>query len=331
MRVRPLATVVMIAAVTAAMSCVRPWGIEHMPLMGGPGPHSAWLRVSVPGAESSSVSHIYSVDLHTPPRRNAEPTPLVIVLHGYGGTGPGMERRTRFSEAGDSAGFAVAYPNAQANAQGKRAWSGASPLSRDVLMLRALIDSVAARVPIDRRRVYLAGFSNGGGMTYRAALALPNTFAAIGVVAGVAGPAVNEAAMHGDDPGPPLVAVHGVLDRTVPYGPAVLGSVRRWAQRNGCSLDPLIDTLPGQDAVRTTYASCSSGSVTLYAMQHGGHGWPTPSTREAPLSTTGVFTRFFMPPRQPRAATGKQMARTVGKKLEVVDVYWRSFPRPRTP
>jgi polyhydroxybutyrate depolymerase len=288
MRVRQLATAVMITAVTAGTSCVRPWGIEHMPLMGGPGPHSAWLRVSVPGAEA------YSVDLHTSPRRNAEPVPLVIVLHGYGGTGPGMERRTSFSAAGDSAGFAVAYPDARKNAQGKRAWSGASPSSPDMMMLRALIDSVAARVPIDRSRVYLAGFSNGGGMAYRAARALPNTFAAIGVVAGVAGAGVNE---RSAERGPALVAVHGVLDQTVPYGPPVLGSVGGWALRNGCALEPVIDTLPVQDAVRMAYTTCSAGSVTLYSMRHGGHGWPTSSTREAPLSTTGVLTRFFMPPR----------------------------------
>jgi polyhydroxybutyrate depolymerase len=161
---------------TLAGGCAYTWGVEHVPLIGGPGPRSGWMHVTGGLA-------VYDVDVHIPKQLTAA-VPLLIVLHGYSGTGPGMEKRTGFSRIADSVGFVVAYPDGQKNAQGRRSWTGSSDHAADIAMLRALIDSVAGRVPLDRQRVYLAGFSNGGMMTYRAAQLLDRTFAAIGVVAG---------------------------------------------------------------------------------------------------------------------------------------------------
>jgi polyhydroxybutyrate depolymerase len=282
----------------AASACGYTWGIEHAPLISGPGPGSHWIRID-------GAARRYDVDLHLPHGAAGGPIPLVIVLHGYSGTGPGMERRTRFSEIADREGFAVAYPNGQLNAQGHRSWTGGAPSSPDVAMLRALVDSVNRREPVDRDRVYLAGFSNGGMMTYRAAVAMPELFAAIGVVAG------NLTMLTADDPGArpiPLIAVHGMRDGTVPFdspSPAASASgvrrtssaprsVRTWARRNGCAEAPRTDTLPGSGAIRTAYLECrGNAEALLYAMPNGGHGWPTAHTREAPFATSEALWRFF--------------------------------------
>jgi polyhydroxybutyrate depolymerase len=279
-----------IAAALMTSGCGYMWGIEHAPLLSGPGPHSGWMRVNVGGDP-------YDVDLHLPPKRflNA-PISFVIVLHGSGGTGPGMERRTRFSELADSVGFAVAYPESHRTAQHRRLWGTPESTSSDIAMMRALVDSVAGRASIDRRRVYLAGFSNGGGMAYRAARALPNVFAGIGVVAGT---------LDGGSNSPssaramPLIAVHGMQDHTVPFDgegrrPSAPAAVRAWAERNGCAMTATVDTIPSIDFIRTTYGACPSGAdAILYAGIHGGHGWPNSGTHEAPLQTTVTLWQFF--------------------------------------
>lgn len=260
--------------------CGYTWGIEHAPLISGPGPHSRWVRVAGHAAT-------YDVDFHA--HTPAATPPLVIVLHGSGGTGPGMERRTRFSELADREGFVVAYPNSTKNTQGRRLWGTGESFVSDTSMLRALIDTAVARANVDRRRVYLAGFSNGGGMTYRAASAMSRTFAAIGVVAG-GGPRGGPA--RAAEP-IPLVAVHGMLDQTVNFDGAPIAT-RAWAERNGCASTPAVDRVGGDEIVRTRYTRCAADAdVVFYAATHGGHGWPNPGTSEAPFATTQAMWDFF--------------------------------------
>ena len=51
--------------------------------------------------------------VHVPARvREGRPAPLLLVLHGAGGTGPEFEPYTRFSELADREGFVAVYPSA---------------------------------------------------------------------------------------------------------------------------------------------------------------------------------------------------------------------------
>jgi polyhydroxybutyrate depolymerase len=54
----------------------------------------------------------------------------------------------------------------------------------DVLFTRRLIDEVSSAYPIDPRRIYVTGFSNGGQMAYRLALELSDQIAAIAPMSG---------------------------------------------------------------------------------------------------------------------------------------------------
>src|SRR5437773_1561304 len=54
----------------------------------------------------------------------------------------------------------------------------------DVGFLKAVIDRVSKQLPVDQKRIYIAGFSDGGRMAYHAACQLSSTIAAIGVVSG---------------------------------------------------------------------------------------------------------------------------------------------------
>ena len=281
-----------IACSTFLGACRYGWGIEHAPFIDGPGPGSGWVRVSVEGIR-------YDVDLHIPRRRTPgeAPTPLLVVLHGYNGTGPGMERRTGFSALADSAGFAVAYPNARKNAQGKRAWMGGDAAALDLAMLRALTDTVAHRVRVDRARVFLAGFSNGGALTYRAALALPNDYAGIGVVAGAYRPdtgALRMGSMGGSVRAIPLLAVHGTHDETVVFDRSAPLAIHAWARRNGCDVAPATDTLAAGAIIRTAYSSCRARArVVLYALVNEGHGWPRRRIGNSRFFAASTLWSFF--------------------------------------
>jgi dienelactone hydrolase len=54
----------------------------------------------------------------------------------------------------------------------------------DTSWLAGLPKAISARVPIDLKRVYIAGFSNGGMMAWKAACERPDVFAAAEVVSG---------------------------------------------------------------------------------------------------------------------------------------------------
>ncbi len=115
--------------------------------------------------------------------------PLLVALHGGGGSADHFEATSGFDAVADRFGFVVAYPDA-ARPDGARVstWNaggccGAGARARidDVGLLRQVIAAVSTDRPVDPNRVYLAGHSNGGMLAYRAACELADTVAAIGV------------------------------------------------------------------------------------------------------------------------------------------------------
>ena len=253
-------------------------------------------------------------------RTGAGPVPLVLALHGTGGTPRLMAKLTGLS--GRAPGFAL-YPAALGEpgredpARGA-AWNAgpglgcpAFPDADDAGFLRALIGKACAELPVDPGRVHLAGLSNGGRMAYRFALEAADLVASAGVVAG---------AWDGGGPAParpvPTLIFHGTEDRHIPYGGGQ-GSKGRavahrsapetafaWATRMGCA--PRISrSLAGPHTL--DLASAEDGTeVGLWSVQGQGHAWPggrpwSPSADlPAPdLDATGLLLAFFA--RHPRA------------------------------
>jgi polyhydroxybutyrate depolymerase len=87
--------------------------------------------------------------------------PLVLDLHGSGGTSTGQASNSGFETLAARERFAVATLEAE-NAR----WNVpvASERPDDVAYVSDVIDHVAARVCIDAARVYATGFSGGGRM-----------------------------------------------------------------------------------------------------------------------------------------------------------------------
>ena len=224
--------------------------------------------------------------------------PLVIMLDGRGGTPWTAMKITRWNDTADRHGFVVVYPEATrvdpkgplhflTNPQMWNAGAGGSDTERpevdDLTFLRSMVDHVVLHARIDRTRIYLTGFSNGAAMTYRFALAFPETLAAIAPVAGhlrqydqvLAAPV-------------PMLALFGRLDPLSPYegGPVDLpwgvrevrppapASVHAWAALNGH--DPAegrITTEPGLS--RLAYGEPGArDEVVFITIDDLGHVWP---------------------------------------------------------
>src|SRR5579859_6759791 len=139
--------------------------------------------------------------LHLPEPLPNKPLPLVVVLHGGGGSAESAAKMTGFDAEADKDGFIAVYPNGTdkirplLNAMGKPGfltWNagGCCGYARDqdvddVGFIRSVVAQVVKDNAADPERVYATGISNGGMMAYRLACEASDLFAAIAPVSGV--------------------------------------------------------------------------------------------------------------------------------------------------
>lgn len=244
--------------------------------------------------------------------------PLVVMLHGGGGSGAVAEQYYGWDAEADKEKFVVAYPDGLGpnepawNTGGGCCGYPARQNVDDVGFIRDMITAIESRTSIDAARIYAAGISNGGIMAYTLACQT-DLFAAIGP---------DSATMLGpcDAPSPTsVIHVHGLQDTTIPFaggvgsgpaaidGPAVTDVIDEWRRIDRCM--PPTSTTAG--VVTTSLSVCAdSRSVELITIADGGHGWPG-SPVKAGRSTAGG--------NQPSDA------------LNATDVMWRFFaahPKP---
>lgn len=144
--------------------------------------------------------------------------PLVVALHGAGGHS--TDNSPRFNPIADQEKFIVVYP------QGKDiyfpvfggtvpGWNSTGEDSEDVDFIKAIIEEMAERYAINRKRIYCCGFSNGGMMTYSLANTSSDIFAAF---ASISGFPLNEFHLHHTGERPvPFLHIHGKNDDFVKY------------------------------------------------------------------------------------------------------------------
>jgi dienelactone hydrolase len=162
--------------------------------------------------------------LHVPTDLTARPRPLVIALHGMYLSWQNMAGASDLSAYGDTHGFLVAYGVGRAASWnvGNGCCTGAHAApADDVGYLTRVVADVAARVPVDRSRVYLVGFSLGDMLALYAQCERPDVFAAS---AGSSGALLSPCRA-----GAPLryLHLHGRHDVTVPYGGGRSDALRR--------------------------------------------------------------------------------------------------------
>lgn len=261
--------------------------------------------------------------VHVPPAFDGvRPLPLLLALHGGGGSAALMAGDAYgLRDKADRAGFIAVFPNGVGALGGTAlaTWNAGhccgSARDRqvdDVGYLRALVDHLQRRLPIDRQRIYATGMSNGGMMAYRLACD------AADLVAGVAAVAGTDNTVQCTPSRPvPVLHIHALDDTHVLYnggaGPdafrdptkvtdftSVPETIARWTQRNVCNTAPQrVLAVPG--AYCDVQAPCNGGArVQLCVTETGGHSWPggTPVRRGKPgnsqaISANDVMWDFF--------------------------------------
>lgn len=150
-----------------------------------------------------------------------KPAPLVIALHGGLGTGDIFAKQTGFDAVAQRQGFVVAYPDGLGKVFNAGRCCGKAQAD-DVGFVRALVADLKTRLPIDAKRVYGMGFSNGAMLVHRVACEAPEVFAAIAPVAG--GIMVDRCPSK--QPVSALL-IQGRLDKRIPWEGGVFDGTRR--------------------------------------------------------------------------------------------------------
>lgn len=249
-----------------------------------------------------------SAPLHLPARRVGEQkVPLLVLLHGYGGSGEDLERHSELSRTADELGFAWLAPSGPQDAiTGYRYWNagesccgGNGKYGPDhVGALRRLITRTIASAPIDPARVYVGGYSNGGFMAHRFGCEASELVRGIVSISG-AGPI--EPVTCRAPTSLRVLQISGNLDTIVSYEGGHLFSnpslhehvsaqktVGDWASRLGCNATPqdagridLEPGLPGDETRISRFEGCRSGEVQLWTVDGGEHnvGYRAPAVR----------------------------------------------------
>lgn len=258
--------------------------------------------LSVPGATQRVLLHGTgrAMMLHLPKGFSpGRPAPLVLLLHGSGGTGEAILETSHLTETADRHGFVVVAPDAGIAVGKGFAWNipgvptvtGKVPTasdSDDVAFLGEVIDWLAAKRCIDRSRVYASGFSGGGRMTSWLGCVAADRIAAIAPVVGLRAGNPLESDPGRPDPATcrpsrpmPVIAFAGDRDATNPVGGGGAGywqytmaaAERRWAALNACRLDRKTAII-ATNVEEKRYSGCRGGAEVVGRLVRGrGHEW----------------------------------------------------------
>jgi len=220
--------------------------------------------------------------------------PLVFVLHGGGGTAQSMIGLTGLDSMANQEGFFVAYLQGTLGDE-KSGWNTGitdnGVTVDDVGFVRDAVTELEGQLNVDTRRIYAAGFSNGGSMAQRLAAELPDLLAGVAAVASTFGMSVDHGVTFEMIPNPkapiPMLLIQGKQDAVCPYdggqgtnpdqwAKSAADTVAFWTQADGCTADPEITTSSDNNVITEDHAGCSVDSeVVLLTIVSGKHQWPT--------------------------------------------------------
>jgi len=256
--------------------------------------------------------------LHVPPQASTgKPLPLVLNLAGATQNGFLEELQTGMDSNADQNGYLVAYPDGTRiskvltpdpvakNAQ--YGWNAGQccglPVTRrinDVGFLEKVIANIAARTPVNLRRVYMTGISNGGMMAYAMASEASDHVAAISSISGQ----VELPTIHPSRPVPtlefhsvddPIAKWVGVPNKDPRLRLSVMEGIDQWVKADGCNPRAVTGSTivgaagsisAGETATPVTYQDCKAGTeVALWRFTGSGHVWPGSLLNTGPMNT----------------------------------------------
>ncbi len=275
-----------------------------------------------PGDHEITLRHdgrVRRYHVHVPAAATAAARPLVLAFHGGGGHAEGYREYANLDALSDREGFVAVYPDGTGPLRSRLlTWNAGTCCGQasdravdDVGFVMALLDDLSRRTPIDQRRIYATGHSNGAMMAYRLAAERADRIAAIVPVAGAMvletfAPARGVPVLHihsVDDPRAPYEGGIGppfpLTNRRVSHRP-VREALDRWIATNGCPPAPtVLETRSGRPgsadaahtATRQVWAPCRDGAeVAHWRLTGAGHGWPGNARAEVREALIGPAT-----------------------------------------
>lgn len=158
------------------------------------------------------------------PKNLPKNRPLVLSLHGMNQDAAYQDGMCSWEQVADTAKFVVVYPNGI-----DKSWDTSG--TKDYDFMRAIIDRMYSLYAIDKRRVYINGFSMGSMFVYEAAVRMANVFAAFAPVSGYP---LYDANNFGSSRPVPIIAIQGLADNV--FTPSDIPPyVAKWAKRDNCN------------------------------------------------------------------------------------------------
>lgn len=246
--------------------------------------------------------------------------PVIFAFHGGGGNMEiqSSERYYKLPSLADREGIVLVFPNGHSPfASGKFAtWNAGAccaeardQKSDDVGFVREIFTALKAQVPLDSKRVYAIGMSNGAMLSYRLACEAFDIFKGIAAVAGTDNTltctplrAVSVLHIHARDDdhvlylggrGPKASKPEKVTDYV-----SVEHTMRKWSGLLKCD-DSSRESTPLKGVGVRDYLNCGQARLRLISLDKGGHSWPggvKPKGKKAsqsPLSANEEIWKFF--------------------------------------
>ena len=263
--------------------------------------------------------------------------PVIIMLHGHGGTAAklvgqgalvGAAPYRAWVPIADRERLVLIAPNGAEGFDGEQGWNDCrrdaytNPRRDDAAFMLAILDAVGATTRIDRRRVFVVGTSNGGHMALRMAIEQPTRVAGVAAVV-AAMPADSKCAQPGGSV--PVLFMNGSTDPILPWdGGQIAGegrgtvltaeqSVNIWRvlAGGGAMLPPHLYDFPDADpedgtrVERFRYVKTGVPVVEMDKVHGGGHTEP---------SLTEHYQPFYL------GVVGAQ-----NRDIEMAEEVWRFF------
>lgn len=275
------------------------------------------LVLTASGGAAETVrlgDRFYVIELPANPRG----APLILALHGGGGSPDQFARASGLARAALREGYAVAFP-AGTGRRGDRllTWNGGYCCGLavrqqvdDQAFLAGVIRDATTRYDLDATRVYLTGMSNGAIMIETFAARNPRLVRAIAGVSGTMDTGRTRVAGR-----VPALIIHGTADPMVPYDggrgdssltqtdfasvPSVVEAfLAPWGrvQSTTSTIDRRDD---GTSVTVTDHKSGGRVVLRLMTVKGGGHHWPggrkarLAEGKTAEIDANAEILRFF--------------------------------------
>jgi len=205
----------------------------------------------------------------------AQKSPFLIILHGRNENADLMRYRIKNKRMFLEKGIKIVYPNGSGMIL--KNWND---LEKEMSFLNALIDTLSQASNAERRKIFVAGFSQGGQLAYKLVCAHTQKIDAIAMIASQ----IDARYIHEHCKGAivPLISINSEVDPACPIDSfthkgkwfnSVEAGILAYVNHAGDIRREKTDTL-SQYVTMKKWWDIDCNPVVQYITKDGGHGWP---------------------------------------------------------